>query len=81
MLDSILLAKIPRLVCDEPFAAQRRREPSAQELCPQLVIMIEDETAILSITSLPRTLQKQYQSTLLTLARRGSSLFSVEWVE
>ena len=45
MSDSIFLTKITRLACDEPFAVQRRFEPSAQELCLQSV-MIKDETAI-----------------------------------
>ena len=52
MIDSIFLTKITRLACDEPFAAQRRREPSAQELCLQSV-MIEAETAMNPCYNLP----------------------------
>jgi len=46
MIDSIFLTKSTSLACDEPIAAQRRREPSAQEPCLQFV-MNEDEAAIL----------------------------------
>ena len=36
MTNSIFLTKIMRLAQDDPAAAQRQREPSAQELCLQL---------------------------------------------
>jgi hypothetical protein len=46
MTHSIFPTNYTKLVCNQPFAARRRRELSAQELS-LLLVMIADEPAIL----------------------------------